>query len=527
MRPGMSTFARIPISSGVLRTPAIRPPPHTAAMFSRETQALMEAAVDAIIVIDHRGRMQALNDAAQRTFGYRSDELLGENVSMLMPDPDRSRHDEYLANYISSCVAKVIGRGREVVGRRKDGTLFPAHLSVGRISDSGPPRFVGLVRDTTPDHEAMSLLKMERDRANAYLELNEALLMSLDSRRCVREVNARGSEMLGMPKEDIHGRDWLEFIPSEYERERARIMLESALTDDSSREREFDAIVNGEARRIYWRCIARRQSDGAPAGWLCSGLDITDRSVREEHANLAADRVTRVATLTAMGEMAAGIAHELNQPLAAIGAYASACALHLEKPEPDHAELREAVREISAEGMRAARILERIRRLVRGVDHDDRAPTDVNDLVEQLRALLTADARVYETRLRIALAPHLPHVDANPAQLQQVVLSLARNAFEALAENATGERDLAISTGRNADGEVEIRVCDNGPGLTPEVMDRLFHPFTTTKKSGTGLGLTISHTIARAHGGTITLRPQEPHGANFALCLPCREAETS
>jgi two-component system sensor kinase FixL len=492
-------------------------------MFSRETRALMEAAVDAIIVIDHRGRVLSINDAVQRMFGYRTDELLGENVSMLMPEPDRGNHDQYLANYLHTGVARIIGHGRQVVARRKDGTLFPAYLSVGRIPDSGPPRFVGLVHDTTAEHEAISLLKMERDRANAYLELNDAVLMSLGPDRRVLEVNGRGSELLGMPKEEIQGRDWMDFFTDEYERERARVLLDSALTNDSSREREFDAIVHGEPRRIYWRCIARRQVDGTSGGWLCSGLDVTDRLHREVHATLAQDRVTRVASLTAMGEMAAGIAHELNQPLGAITAYASACKNYLASPQPDYEALREAVREIGTEGERAARLIGRIVQLARGDQHDTRVSTDVNELVEELRVLLTTDARVFDTRLRIALTPNLPRVDANPAQLQQVILNLARNAFEALAENAPGERELTISTARTADGSIEVLVFDNGPGVSPAVKDRLFHPFTTTKKSGTGLGLTISDTVARAHGGTIALRPQRPHGAGFALRLPCRE----
>jgi two-component system sensor kinase FixL len=112
-------------------------------MFSRETQALMEAAVDAIIVIDHRGRMQAVNDAASGIFGYRSDELLGEDVSMLMPEPEP-------------------GVGREITARRKDGSLFPARLSVGLIPDSAPPSFVGVVRDATAEHQATAELKLER-----------------------------------------------------------------------------------------------------------------------------------------------------------------------------------------------------------------------------------------------------------------------------------------------------------------------------------------------------------------------------
>ena len=483
----------------------------------------MEAAVDAVVVIDHRGRILAVNDSTRQIFGFRVDQLLGQNVSMLMPEPDRGAHDGYIARYLSSGEARIIGLGRAVTAQRSDGTIFPARLSVGRIPDSNPPRFVGLVRDTTSEHAAKAALELERDRANAYLELNEAILLSLDQEHRIREVNARGADLLGCSAEDLNERDWMDFFRGESERERARQMLERALVTGSSREAEFDAVVDGEARRIYWRCIARRHSDGTPHGWLCSGTDVTDRVRQEQHALLAQERLTRVARMATLGEMAAGISHELNQPLTAITTYARACEHFANMAEPDLAELREAVREIGAEGRRAAGIITRLRQLVRNDEHVEHVSTDINALIEELRVLLNADARIYDTRLTFRLSPELPRIKANPIQLQQLVLNLARNAFEALAEMPAGDRELDLITIRNVGGEVEIFVQDNGPGISPAIADRLFDPFTTTKSSGTGLGLAISRTIAHSHGGTIEPRPVLPHGTNFRVCLPARE----
>jgi two-component system sensor kinase FixL len=495
-------------------------------MFSRETQALMEAAVDAIIVIDHRGRVQAVNDAASRIFGYRSDELLGENVRMLMPETDRGDQDACLTEYLTSADAKVIGLGREVTAQRKEGTLFPARLSVGLIPDSAPPHFVGVVRDATAEHQATTELKLERDRANAYLELHDSILVALDSDCRVLEVNTRGAELLGAPAQEILGSDWLDYMCGDSERERARLLLESALASGGARAGEFDAVIaNGEPRTIYWRCIARHDADGAPAGWLCSGVDMTDRVRREEHAMLAQSRMTQVARFATMGEMAAGVAHELNQPLMAITTYARACQRYIDMPVPDYAELRESVREIAAEGMRAAGIINRLRKLVRNDEHDQRDPTDINAIIEELKALLSADSRVYDTRLHIALTPGLPKVSANPAQLQQLILNLVRNAFEAMIDMPSGERETELSTVRSESGDVEIRVSDTGPGISPEILERLFDPFATTKKSGTGLGLAISRTIAKGHGGTISTRPVAPHGASFHVSLPAMEDE--
>jgi len=485
----------------------------------------MEAAVDAIVVVDHRGRILAANDSTRRIFGFRIDELLGENIRMLMPQPDRDAHDQYMANYLRTGVPKIIGLGRRITAQRSDGSPFPAHLSVGRIPDSDPARFVGLIRDTTSEFEAIAALEMERDRANAYLELNDAILLSLDPGRRIREVNARGAELLGTPKEEIQGRDWLELFNGDADRERALLMLESALTNGSSREREFDATVHGESRRLYWRCIARRQADGAPAGWLCSGADVTDRVRREEHAHLAQDRLTRVARMATLGEMAAGVAHELNQPLTAITTYARACEHYANMPEPDMQELREAVREIGAEGLRAGRIITRLRQLVRGDEHQEHSACDVAALIEELKILLQADARAHDTRLTITLTPGLPRVLGNQIQLQQLVLNLIRNALEAVTEMPAGEREIDLGTVRTNTGDIEIRITDNGPGIAANIKDSLFDPFSTTKKTGTGLGLAISRTIAHAHGGTIEHQPVVPHGVSFRIRLPAIEGK--
>jgi two-component system sensor kinase FixL len=496
-------------------------------MFSPDAQALMEAAVDAIIVIDHRGRIQAVNAAACRVFGYRTDELLGENVSLLMPEPDRSAHDGYLANYLSTGEAKVIGMGRQVTARRSDDTTFPASLSVGRVPGATPARFVGLIRDVTGETEATHALKLERDRSNAYLELNDAILLTLGPDRRVLEVNARGCELLGAPRPQIVGREWLGFIHGDPEQERAKLLLDGALTSGTSREREFDCMdAAGSARRIYWRCIARRAADGAPAGWLCSGQDVTEQARQEAEKHLAQQRLTRVSRLATLGELASEMAHELNQPLTAITTYARACERYLATPQPDLAEVREAAREIAAEGLRAGTIIGRLRKLVRTDGDDEREAVDVNAIIEELRTILDADARQHETRLHVALTPRLPPVRAHSAQIQQVILNLVRNAFEALLAQPAAERDIELSTVRTHDGDVELRVRDNGPGISPAIAGRLFDPFATTKPSGTGLGLSMSRTIVQAHGGTIGVRAGTPRGATFYVQLPIVEDES-
>jgi two-component system sensor kinase FixL len=488
----------------------------------------MEAAVDAIVVIDHRGRLQAVNDAACRTFGYRIEELLGENVSILMAEPDRSRHDHYMERHHETGHARIIGVGRDVIARRRDGKDFPVRLSVGRVPDSLPPRFVGLIRDITAEREATAALELQRDRARAYLELHDAILVELDVGQRIREINTRGAERLGGSVAFLVGRDWLDLMSGTAERGLAQTLLDDARSSGGARELECDCIdVAGERRRILWRCIALRHANGNGAGWLCSGADVTARVHAEQQAHLAKERLTQVARLATVGEMATGVAHEINQPLTAITTYARAGERYLALERPDLAEATDALREIAAEGLRAGDIIRRLRQMVRLDAPDTRTRVAINSLIDEVRSLLQSDARAHDVRLHFALAPDVPPVSANGLHVQQVVLNLVRNGFEALLARPAGDRQLTISTVTDGADAIEIRIDDNGPGIDPGIARTLFEPFSTTKRTGTGLGLAMSRTIVQAHGGTITTRSLQPRGTRFAVRLPAAEEDSA
>jgi two-component system, LuxR family, sensor kinase FixL len=231
-------------------------------------------------------------------------------------------------------------------------------------------------------------------------------------------------------------------------------------------------------------------------------------------------RLTHVSRLATMGEMAAGIAHELNQPLTAIASYAQACDWLLARGSTDTAEIRDALQQITAQGLRAGEIIRRLRALVRTPD-TLREPTDVNELIEELKGLALTDARVHNVRLTLELAPGLTAVIVNRVEIQQVVLNLVRNAIEALEGVPPERRDIMLRTAPALDAaEVEICVIDSGPGVDPDIVGRLFSPFVTTKAAGAGLGLAISRSIVEAHKGTLRYRPDGAGGACFVLRLP-------
>ena len=242
---------------------------------------------------------------------------------------------------------------------------------------------------------------------------------------------------------------------------------------------------------------------------------------QRSHAPPAAlhGRLLQVSRMATIGEMAAGVAHELNQPLTAIANYAQACSRLLSRPGTDPSELQQALAEITAEAARAADIIRRLRALSHS-RQSDRAPVSVNALVREVIDLVESDARLHGVPVSLDLANELPNVLVDAGQIQHVILNFVRNGLEALASRPSGTGQLLIRTAAAPQHEVELAVIDNGPGITGETAGRLFDPFFSTKESGTGMGLAISNTIARMHGGSVGYRPVLPAGACFYILLP-------
>lgn len=234
-------------------------------------------------------------------------------------------------------------------------------------------------------------------------------------------------------------------------------------------------------------------------------------------------RMLQVSRLATIGEMAAGVAHELNQPLTAIANYAQACDRLLGRPGANLDEIRTALREIADQAVRAGDILRRLRSLARSQPMR-REPADLNAAIEEIRDLILGEARVHRACAKLDLATGLPCVSIDAPQVQHVILNLVRNGLEALTSSAAAAPELSVGTGLAANGDVEITICDNGPGLSAQALERLFDPFFSTKAEGTGLGLAISNTVIRAHGGTLGHRPNVPRGACFYIRLPTEPA---
>ena len=361
---------------------------------------MLDAAVDAVILITHQGIVEAFNTSAVRLFGYTTDEIIGRNVRLLMTDQDAESHDAHLERYVRTGQSRVLGIGREVVARRKDGSQFPAFLSIGRISGSNPPRFVGFLQDITLRKQAMAAIEEERERSNQTRE-----------------------------------------------------------------------------------------------------------------------RMLHVARMATMGEMASGISHEVNQPLAAIANFAQAASRMLRQSDSDLGDVRNALDQIAAQALRAGKIIHHLRKLV-GTRDSHREPTDINELVRETDSLTRADAREHDVQVRLELTPGLPQLLIDRIQIQQVMLNLLRNAIDALAHAGIASREVSIRSALTPDGDVTVMVGDNGTGVAKEMLPKLFMPFTTNKTHGTGLGLAMSRTIVEAHRGRLEYQSNVPCGSLFMLTLP-------
>ncbi len=258
-------------------------------------------------------------------------------------------------------------------------------------------------------------------------------------------------------------------------------------------------------------------ADGRQTGWMGSVLDITERKEARERARQQEEKLAATARLVTMGEMASALAHELNQPLAAIAGYTTG-SLNLLAAGGPAPGVEEALRKAAQQAQRAGQIIRRVHEFVRQRE-PTRQAVRLNATVEEAVGFAEAEARKRQVRISLALAEDAPELQADPVLLQQVLLNLIRNGMDAMAATPAGERRLEVTVSR-AGPAVAVAVADRGCGLTPEVRDRMFQPFFTTKAGGMGMGLHICRSVMETHGGRVWAEPNPGGGTVFAFSLP-------
>ena len=259
-----------------------------------------------------------------------------------------------------------------------------------------------------------------------------------------------------------------------------------------------------------------------PLTVLETNNDTTNRKQAEEALREAQANLARVSRVTTMGELAASLAHKVNQPIAAAVTNADACLRWLARDTPDLAEARAAAMRIIKDGTRASEIINRIHLFFRKAT-PEREPVDVNGVIREMIVLLRTEMARYSISVRPELAADLPQVMADRVQLQQVMMNLIMNSIAAM-KDVDGKRELAINAQRAEDEQVMVCVSDTGVGLPPQQTDKVFNAFFTTKPDGTGMGLSISRSIVESHGGRLWAADNCPRGASFRFILPTKGA---
>lgn len=493
--------------------------------------SVVDKAIDGIITIDTRGRIESFNPAAEEIFGYRAEEVIGRNINMLMPEPYHSRHDGYLGNYLGTGERRIIGVGREVVGRRKDGSTFPMDLAVSEFMLGERRLFTGIVRDITERKRMEQELRQGlEERAQAEERMRSVVnhvvdaIITIDEHGIVATFNPAAEKIFGYTTDDVIGRNVSLLMP-EPDRSRHDSYIANYL-------RTGQAKIIGVGREVVGRCknglafpmeLAINEFRLGKRRYFTGIVrDITERKRLEQELRRRLDELRTEDRQK--NEFLAMLGHELRNPLAPMR---NALQI-IRMPNADLDMVNKARDIMERQLQHLVRLVDDlldVSRIISGKIELRKQPVDIYWIVE--RAVETANP-IIETREH-ALHTDLPEkpvwVEGDPVRLAQVIANLLTNAAK-YTERA-GQIWLSV---KREGGLLVLRVRDSGIGIDPEVLPRIFDVFVQADPSlarsqgGLGIGLTLVKRIVEMHGGTIEAHsPANGEGSEFIVRLPVIE----
>lgn len=471
-----------------------------------------------------KGRMEYVSPAFSRVWGIPAARLLENSKlwDLAVLAEDRAQVEERLYQGLA-------GRrfDLEYRIRRADG-------SVRWIQDRGFPvlderggvaRIGGVAEDVTERKGAQEGLRQRAEELRLILENAPVGIATWDLEGRLVNVNQALCSMLGHQEEELLGLPYREITHEEDAR--AIALFVGFETEGAIRPAALEVRYrhrDGHLLPGLLRCGVVRDASGEPLQVIAEFQDRSAEVQAEQEASRARERLAHVTRLGTMGEMAAGIAHEINQPLSAIGTYAQACRRLIIAGGADDARLLETLDKVSTQAHRAGEVIRRLRSFVRRRESRFEVH-DANGIVREAVKLAETEARVRDADIVQDLAAGLSPVHADPVQIQQVILNLIRNGLEAMQEAGAVGESLVVRTRAHDREGVEISVTDHGAGLAPAAEETLFRPFHTTKPDGLGMGLSISRSIVRSHGGTIWHTPEPAGGSTFRFTIPVASTE--
>ena len=486
------------------------------------TWAAVETAVEGIVTIGQKGSIEYANVSACRMFGYTADELVGQFINMLMPAPYRDEHDGYIQNYLTTGERKIIGIGREVIGKRKDGSVFPIHLAVSEVRIGAQRIFTGFIYDIT-----------ERKRNE---EEKDRLLLEINKRN--REIDCLYRIGEVMRRSELDAAAFRATANIIHEALAHPTMMGTRLTVDDKRYE--NASFKETPKALGCEIIASGQTRGnvevflsGDRGEIRNDPELEgERNVIEAVARVISEAIERgeaeakviqASKLASIGELAAGVGHEINNPVNGI----INCADIILKESDDGSTVHKFAQLIRSEADRIAIIVHNLLAFSRQ-DKEQHSAAQIKDIIDVVLSLCNKKLEKSHIRLEVEVPDNLARIYCRSEQLQQVFMNLVINSMHALDEKYPGvdaNKILKISTAEHTTQDrpfMRITVEDHGTGISEANLQRMFDPFFTTKgrDKGTGLGLSISDGIVKAHGGHITCETELGAYTRFHVDLP-------
>ncbi len=481
-------------------------------------EAALQTAVGAVVIIDDGGIMRTVNPAVAKLFGYAQEELIGQNVSMLMPEPYRSRHDGYIRHHLETGERKIIGIGRQVMGRRKSGQIFPIHLSVSAFESEGRRYFTGIIVDLSDTHTSSNGLGEAQLIQAIFNYLPDAVLV-VDGNGKVMLCNPAVARVFGYAPEELIGqsKSILYHDPEEYARMQAleaNIAEQPVLEPRTVRYRR----KSGEPFHAETIVSVLKDQSGRFTGLISLNRDISKQVVQDE-------ALRKSQRMEAIGQLTGGIAHDFNNLLTIITGNHELLEMELQTDEQ-----RELLARANNAALMGARLTNRLLTFARRRRLD---PVVLN-LNEQVLGMAELLRRTLGESIALGtlLAPGLWSVRTDPSEVENAVLNLAINSRDAMPAGGKlvietrnvvlDERDVANEVGVEPGEYVRLSVSDTGLGMSPEVLSRVFEPFFTTKEpgKGTGLGLSVIYGFVKQSGGHVTVYSEPGRGTTVNLYLP-------
>jgi PAS domain S-box-containing protein len=497
-------------------------------------RTVLDCMLNGLIVIDEHGIMQSYNPAAQNMFGYSQQDVVGNNISMLMPEPYRGEHDGYLRHYMGGGEPRIIGLGRTVTGQRKDGSLFPMHLSVSEMEIDGRRLFIGTVQDVTQFNEITKALNKNRERFRDFAKSASDWFWEMDRELKFTYISDRYLEITGVRREDIIGKSRKDLLktpiinidPEMWGHHMENLEAHRPFTD-------FSYAIHTPSNNIIHITLNGRPYFDAQKnfmGFRGTGSDITKRILNESALHEAKDLAE--AANRAKSEFLANMSHELRTPLNAIIGFSDTMIGGF-LGELENKNYRDYVKHINDAGKHLVGLIGNILDLSRieaGKLELSPEIIDVRLFTEELEETVLPIIEKNNNIFTVHFPEHAGTIQNDPMALRQILYNLINNAGKF---TTAGKIELTISRNHSNTEEVIIfELSDTGMGISDDKLDGLFEPFfqgdssVTKSHGGTGLGLAISRQLCELMDGELSVESKLDEGSVFTLTLPTHVAET-